>query len=95
LAATACGPAHVRVPDTRPPLLPPPEAALRPCPTAEREGTGAGYAPDIERGTTGEILRAFQTTVRYGRTCAARHRTLIEHWQDALQRQREATQKKD
>lgn len=86
---TACtGPDQVTVPDTTPPMTPPPAAAMQPCPSAERQGTGTGYAPDIEQGTRGEVMSAFALTVEYGRTCAARHQTLREHIDAYLDQQR-------
>lgn len=82
------GPDQVTVPDTAPPMTPPPADALQPCPTAEREGQGTGVIPDIENGTRAEVIRALGGAARYIRTCNARHQTLRDHIDAYLDQQR-------
>lgn len=91
-----CGPSHVRVPDTAPQMQPPPESAMRPCPTAETEGAGTGVIPDLaagpgdaSRGQRGSVLRAVQGAAAYLRTCATRVETLQEAIEAQLKAQRE------
>ncbi len=92
LMAAGCGPAKVMVPDTAPPMQPPPESAMRPCPNAEREGRGTGVLPDVEDGTRGEIIQAATAGAEYWRICDERHRTLREHIEAYLEQQRAAVE---
>jgi len=85
---TACDPPQVRVPDTTPPMTPPPAEAMQAPPAAETEGTGTGYAPDIETGALGEVMRALGLTVEYGLTCRGRWQTLHDHIDAYLDQQR-------
>lgn len=85
---TACGPSQVRVPDASAPMTPPPEEAMQEPPTAETEGTGTGYVPDLETGSRGEVMRALGLTAEYGLTCRARWRTLHDHIDAYLDEQR-------
>ena len=83
-----CGPSHVRVPDTTAPLQPPPESAMRACPTAENQDMGSGFVPDAADGTRGALIQAVTKAAGYGLTCVQRHDTLRQWIEDALERQR-------
>lgn len=91
LAIAGCGPTHVRVPDSRPMMQAPPEDAMQPCPTAEREGLGDGVVPDVpENPTRAQVLAAATAAARYIRVCDERHRTLrgeIEAYLEAQRRE--------
>lgn len=86
LLLAACGPRHVTVPDTRPPLVPPPADARQPC--LPDDWKHAGVLPDLETGTRGEMLRAGAETARILSLCNARHQTLREWIDDTIEEQR-------
>lgn len=81
-----CGPQHVTVPDTRPPLVPPPADARQPC--LPDDHAHQGVLPDLETGTRAEVLRAAAETARTLSLCHTRHQTLREWLDDELEKQR-------
>jgi len=87
LLLTACGPTHVTVPDTKPPLVPPPADAMQPC--LPDDYPHQGVLPDLETGTRGEMLRAGSEIARILTLCHARHETLRDWIHDTLEEQRQ------
>lgn len=83
---TACGPSHVTVPDTRPPLVPPPADARQSC--LPDDHAHQGVLPDLETGTRAEVLRAAAETARILSLCHERHQTILDWLDDELEKQR-------